>query len=130
MQKAEIQLKQFMSFLPRIGTSDLEKMMMRIKSVLEARKEPDPEAKEAMLLEKLYAHAFSKEKAEQYENLGLLRYERDLTSEEQKVFLNLINEELELQTERIKIIGELAELKGVSIKEMAGKLGIKPPASV
>lgn len=130
MQKAAFQIKQFMSFLPRIGTSDLEKMMLRIKSVLEARKEPDPEAKEAMLLEKLYAHAFSKEKAERYKNLGLLRYERELKKLEEQEFLALINEELELQTARIKIIGELAELKGLSIKEMAEKLGLKPPASV
>lgn len=54
----------------------------------------------------------------------------ELPADELKEYFELIAEEQEQQLSRILILGELAKLKGISIKEMTQQLGIKPLESV
>lgn len=130
MQKAQFEINQIKSLFPKFQTPELEDFLREIKRILKSREPLNKKQKEVQLIQKLNETALPKENLERYIFLHKKRKQSDLSEVELAEMSDLIDEELELQTKRVYILGELSELKGVPIIELAKQLGIKPPPSV
>lgn len=130
MQGAQIQVSQILSQLSKLDVASLEKVVREGLSIIKNKKEKDPEIKELKLLEKLNNTTLDKEKLARFVVLIEKRKEETISDEEFLELTELIKEDQVLHTKRINILGELAQLKGISIQSLAEKLELKPPPSV
>lgn len=123
--QAEIDAK---SFLSQFGTRELEEFLREIPGLLARRNVVDKKAKETALLRRLNEECALPEKHWlRFNALREKKEDTELTLRESKEFFRLIKEERQLQLKRILILGELAQLRGVTLDEIADELGIKSP---
>ncbi len=125
---ADIEVK---SFLSQLENDELELFMKEIKALLALRGTKDKKAKELELLHRLNeectlpdAHWL------RFEHLCKKRDAGTLNEEEKFELLDLIKEEEQLRLLRIQILGELAQLRGISLPQIAEELGINTPDHV
>jgi len=84
-------------------------------------------AKVAILLRQLNeAYILPEKDIERFYQLRQKRAVQELSKKELTELFRLIDEEEGLRIKRIKILGEIATLKGISITKLTKELGIKP----
>lgn len=129
MQKVQIQAEvDPKSMLSQLGTQELEAFMREIKGLLTRRRTKDTKAKEKALLQRLNEEcALPEAHWQQFRLLNEKMQAGDLTPTEKAAFFQLVKEEEKMRLLRIKLLGELAQLRGVSLPEIAEQLGIKAP---
>ena len=121
--KTEIDL---LAILPQLNTSDLEKYAKEIAKLLTQRKAKNKETKIAELLRKLNEECILPEgNLERFYELKSKREKEELSPKEEKLFFKLIKEEEKLRIKRIEILGEIAQLKNISLVKLNKELGIK-----
>lgn len=127
MQKVQVQAEiDVKSFLSQLGTSELEDFLRETAALLKRRKVGDKKAKEAALLRRLNEEcALPEAHWQRFRSLDVKRQSSELTAHESKELFQLIKEEEQLRLKRIQILGELAQIKGISLPEIAKELGIK-----
>lgn len=132
MQKIQIQTElDLQSLLQQLKTSELEAFSREIAMLLTQRKAKDTKIREAELLQKLNEECvLSSHQLQLFYFLSQKRKEKELPKKELKQLFQLIHEEEKLRLKRIKILGELAQLRNTSIDKLIIQLGIKPPQSV
>lgn len=102
--------------------------MREIKGLLTRRRTKDTKAKEKALLQRLNEEcALPEAHWQQFRLLNEKMQAGDLTPTEKAAFFQLVKEEEKMRLLRIKLLGELAQLRGVSLPEIAEQLGIKAP---
>ena len=122
--KTEIDL---LSILTQLDTSELETYAKEIANLLTQRKAKSKKAKITALLQQLNEDCILPEKdIERFYQLRQKRAAQELSKKELTELFRLIDEEEGLRIKRIKILGEIATLKGISISKLTKELGIKP----
>ena len=112
--------------LAQLDTSELEAYAAEIADLLRKRKNKNKKASIAELLKKLNEECILPEKdLNRFYQLREKRTQQELSDKELAELFQLIKEEETLRIERIKILGEIASLKGVSLAEINKELGIK-----
>jgi hypothetical protein len=122
---AEIDIK---SFLSQLEDNELEEFMREISALLVRRRTEDKKTKELALLRRLNEEcALPEAHWLRFESLSNKREAEELTPAEREELLQLIKEEEQLRLRRIQILGELAQLKGISLSRIAEELGVNSP---
>lgn len=122
--KTEIDL---LTILTQLDTSELETYAKEIAKLLTQRKAKSKKSKITALLKQLNKTCILSEKdLERFYQLRQKRIAQELSKKELTELFRLIEEEEGLRIKRIKILGEIATLKGISISKLTKELGIKP----
>ena len=118
----------FRDLLPQMDVQQLEAAMREIASILTRKKANDPDNKEKELLRELNEECvLSKEALERFHFLNKKREAKELPKKELDELFALIKEEEAMRLKRVKVLGELALLKGVPILQLTKDLGIASP---
>lgn len=126
MPKIQIQTEiDIQGLLDQMPTTDIEAFVQQASSVLLRRKAGEKNS-EPILLRRLNEECALSD--EHWRNYRKLLEKRQLTQSfspsEQEQFDALVREEEQIRLKRIKILGELAQLKGLTLEQMAAKLGL------
>lgn len=125
---ADIEVK---SFLSQLENDELELFMREIKALLARRSTNDQKARELELLRRLNEEcALPDAHWLRFEHLSNKRDAGTLNEKEKAELLDLIKEEEKLRLLRIQILGELAQLRGLSLPQITEELGINSPDHV
>lgn len=117
--------------LSQFKTSQLEAFLREISALIRRRKTTDKQALEATLLQRLNEECvLSPEHWAEFNQLIQKRESKHISDQELVRLELLIQEEERLRLKRIQILGELAELKEISLPQLTKELGIYPPKSV
>ena len=132
MGKVQIQTEiDIQKLLSQLETSQLEEFLREIRALITRRKSKDTQTLQLKLLQKLNEECVLTEShKEKFRQLTAKRETTELTANEQKELSKRIKEEESLRLKRINILGELAQLKGISLPELTKELGIYPSESV
>jgi len=83
------------------------------------------ESTEVELLQALNTCVFPNSELHQLLDLREKRKKQELPKQELDLLFDLIRKEEQLRLERINILGKLAQLRGISLPELANELGIQ-----
>lgn len=112
--------------LAQLETNELEDYAVEIANLLRQRKTENKEARIAELIKQLNEDCILAEKdLDRFHQLQIKRSQKELPEKELAELFKLISEEEALRIERVKILGEIAALKGVSLAQINQELGIK-----
>ena len=121
--KTEIDL---LPLLTQLDTNELEKFSREIAKLLSQRKSSNPQKRITDLIRRLNEECVLPEKdLERFYFLRKKREQGELPSKELKELFKLIQKEELLRIERIKILGEIAQLRGVTLNKLNKEFGIK-----
>ncbi|MFN0176632.1 MAG: hypothetical protein ACKVU0_18470 [Saprospiraceae bacterium] len=112
-------------FLSSLETDELETVVREASAMLTRRKTSNKKAREAFLLNRLNEECVLSEV--HWTSFWELTAKRDagqLSEKEQRELFQLIEEEEQMRTVRVKILGELSQLKGIPLTILAENLGI------
>lgn len=122
--KADIDVNHLLS---NLQTDELEMVIREASAMLTQRKTLDKKSQEALLLNRLSEECMLPDAHwTRFRELTAKRETGLLTEENQVELLQLIEAEEQIRLVRIKILGELAQLKGISLAELVKQLGIQP----
>lgn len=122
--KAEVDIE---SLLAQLDTDELEDFVREAAAVLTQRKSGDKKNKEVELLQRLNEEcALPEAHWNSFRELLIKRSAFKLSDEEAALLEYLIREEEALRLKRVQILGELAQLKGISLEKIVDELGIHP----
>lgn len=128
MQKIQIQAEvDVKSLIAQMATDDLEDFVQKASAVLTQRKTTNIKARETALLQLLNEECTLPERHwSRFRELTQKRALEPLSEEEEAQLQSLIREEELLRVKRIKILGELSQLKGVTLQKIMEELDIRP----
>ncbi len=121
------ELEQFLqSYAQRVGIS-VETLLARtiVERWEEVRRAPGLPHRESELLLRLQT-LFPPEQTQAYRTLCDRSDAQTLTEVEREQFLALLGQRDHQNAERLEIAAELAQLRGLSLREMMAQLGIRP----
>lgn len=126
MQKIQVHTEiDIKAFVAQLGDKELKAFLQEISALLTRRNVPNRKAREAELLLQLNEECtLPREHWEQFHALTAKQEEGVLSSSEQAALLELSKAEERLRLQRIQILGELAQLRGITLLEVAEELGI------
>ncbi len=129
MQKVQVQAEiDLKSILSKLGTQELEEFLREIKGTLTRRRTKDVKSKEKALLQRLNEEcALPEAHWLQFRALSDKMKTSELSTAEQEAWFQLVKEEEKMRLHRINILGELAQLRGVTLPVIAAQLGIQAP---
>lgn len=126
MPKIQIQTEiDFQGLLDQMPTTDIEAFVQEASSVLVRRKAGEKNREHNLLRRLNEECALPDEHWRQYrELLEKRQITQSFSPSEQEQFDVLVREEEQMRLKRIKILGELAQLKGLTLDQIAAKLGL------
>ena len=128
LPKAEINIPYFLS---QFKTNELEEFMREIAALIKSRKTKNKKAREVELLQTLNEDCvLPQAHLERFLFLKKKRENNELPKEELEELFKFIEEEETLRLKRIHILGEIADLRSVSILKVTKDLGIQPTQNV
>lgn len=128
MSKLQVQAEiDFHSVINKLTLSELENMMHEISATITRKKAVDKPSREAYLLRTLNEECVLPEKhLKKFKALKNRQETGDFDAVAQKELAKLIKEEEKLRLKRIKLLGEIAQLRGVNLQQLVKDLGLKP----
>lgn len=112
-------------FLAALKTDELEMVVREASALLTRRKTPDKKARETHLMSRLNTECvLSEAHWAKFRDLTKKQNTGQLTEKERGELFQLIEEEEKMRVVRVKIMGELAQLKGIPLPVLAQQLGI------
>lgn len=114
------------AFLAQFDTNELEAFKVEVEADIKRRKTSDKKIREVVLLQALNDCVLPEDNLKRALHLNQKRKENQLTDNELENFMKLAQEEEVLRLKRIRILGELAQLKNISLPQLTEELGIKP----
>ena len=112
--------------LAQLETNELEAYAAEIADLLRQRKTKNKDARIAELIKQLNEDCVLSEKdLDRFHQLQTKRAQKELPEKELAELFQLISAEEALRIKRVKILGEIASLKGVSLAQINQELGIK-----
>ena len=113
----------------QLSTPDLEAFASQVLSLKTGRKTPDLRLKEIELLKKIN-EPISAELKSRFDVLTVKMRAGTLTDPEYQELLSLSDAIEGFDLNRVTLFSELAQLQGISMRELMGQLGMKPPFDV
>lgn len=114
------------TFLAQFNTDELEAFKVEVEADIKRRKTNDKEVREVVLLEALNDCVLPEGNLKKALHLNKKRKQNQLNDNELEDFLALAQEEETLRLKRVRILGELAQIKNMSLPQLTEALGIKP----
>lgn len=122
--KADIDVNHLLS---NLKTDELEMVIREASAMLTQRKTHDIKTQEALLFNRLNEEFILPDNYwTRFRELISKRDNGQLTEPELSELLHLIEQEEQMRLNRLKILGELSQLKGISLPELIKQLGIQP----
>jgi len=122
-----IDTKVFLSIAERIKTDELEMFVRALNSIIASRKTKDASYRQRELLRLINQTALPKENWERYLELAEKLDSETISESERLEFLQLVAEEEALRNERVGLLIELSQLKGITLSALMEELGLYPP---
>ncbi len=113
----------------KLSTADLEVFASHVLSLKARRKTPDIKDKEVELLAKINK-PLSPEIKSRFNILTAKMREGTITETEHQELLALSDEIEGFDLNRVTLLSELAQLRGIPLRELMDKLGMKPAFDV
>lgn len=124
--KSEIDAKTLLAGVANLKLKELEEFMRELSGIVIRKKSKSKKYQEAALLNKHNQTILEKNKRNRYAELYEKLEADSITEEERKEFLGLTKEEEALRNERVKLLIQLSQLKGVPFNQLLKNLGLKP----
>jgi hypothetical protein len=130
MQTAEFNTlsspNRLLEFVERMSLPDLDRFLWQVIILRSRRRVPHLSAKESKLLLQINK-GLPVSVQTKLNHLVAKRRAGTLTADEHNVLLGLIDKLENAEAQRVKALGELAHLRGVSVKTLMKQLGIRAP---
>lgn len=126
-KSSEINIKTYIQSFTQFKIKQLEAIIKELNLLLYRKKRKNDNYDERLLISKLNKTVLSKEKRALYRLYSQKVEEETITSEEQLVFDNLLDEAELLRNERVRILIDLAQIRSVSLPTLMKDLGLNPP---
>jgi hypothetical protein len=125
--KTELPFEELLKAVEQLSLPDLEKLMAQVIALQAQRKAPYLTKIETELLLKIN-QGLPPDVQTRFDTLVAKRQAETLTSEEHQELLNLTDQLEKADTQRVKYMAELAQLRGISLSTLLKDLGLRPPA--
>lgn len=122
----KLEVDELLQGLSDMDLDSLEKFSEALNHIIARRKSPHPSEKELELLDKVY-QPFSSVAQQRYDELYQKLEEENISPEEYKALLELIEQAEKHNAEWLEALAGLAALRGVSVEELKQGLGIENP---
>ena len=122
-----IDTKVFLSIAENIKTDELERFVRELNSIISNRKVNDAAYRQRELLRLINRTVLPKDKWERYLELVEKLDAESIDESERQEFLQLVAKEEELRNERVGLLIELSQLKGITLLALMEELGLYPP---
>jgi hypothetical protein len=127
--EAKITTEDLIKAIEQLESTEVEKLTRRLLLLQARRRAVNLSEREAQLLREIY-----REKRpgfqEQFDLLNAKRRSFILTPEEQEELLHLVDESEAFTVRRLEALGELAQLRQVTVPVLMKQLGLKVPPVV
>ena len=127
--QAKMTAEDLIAAIEQLETSEAEKITRRLLSTQARRRVSHLPGREAELLRQIYQEkrpGFQ----ERFDLLSAKRRSFTLTSEEQEELLHLVDESEAFSVRRLEALGELAQLRQLTLSALMKQLGLKAPPVV
>ena len=124
--QATLTTEDLMAALEQLEPAEAEKVARRLLHLQARRRAPDVSAREAELLREIYRQkrpGFQ----DRFDQLNAKRRAFALNSEEQEELLHLVEESESFTVRRLEVLGELAQLRQMTLSALMRQLGLKAP---
>jgi len=125
--QSELDLEEVLNGLARLSTRELEQFVERVLSLQAHRRAPALPKKEAALLQKINNGVTSAVR-ERYRELNAKLLAEAITEEERTEFLAIVDQIEVADAERLQALIDLAQVRGLTVDQLMGQLGIRRPA--
>ena len=119
----EVTTENLLNAVAQMPESEFNRFVEKAKKLRYKEQKISP--KEADLLHRINT-VYSAEKRQRYNELYARFQQDDLTAKEYKALLKLSDEFEMLNAKRLEYLGELAKIRGQSLKDVIKDLGMKP----
>jgi hypothetical protein len=123
--RTQVSLYDLLSGVAQLDTPELERFVSQVLALRAKRLAPTLSKQEAELLLKINQH-WPVELQRRYDELTLKRQAETLTPDERMELLALITQTEQADADRAQAIGNLAQLRSVSVLQLMQDLGIRP----
>ena len=125
MQKIQVQTEiNIDNIISQLTINELKTFHQKVSMAISQHNMINGEYKETELLQQLQEITLPEEELHQFEILLEKRDQKELTKQEQDRLLELIKQEEVLRHERIKILGELSQIRSISLQDLMNQLGM------
>ena len=123
--QSEIPLETLLHGVAQLDTNHLEQFTRQVLALRAQRHAPHLPQREVELLQQINEGLPSPVQS-RLQELVRQRQEGELTAEAQQELIDLTTEVEERDAQRLALLGELAQLRGVSLREVMAQLGLRP----
>jgi len=127
--QARMTTEDLIAAIEQLEPVEAEKITRRLLSAQARRRFPHLPEREAELLREIY-RAKRPGFQERFDLLSAKRHAFTLTSEEQEELLRLVDESEAFTVRRLEALGELAQLRQLTLPALMKQLGLKAPPVV
>lgn len=122
----ELDVDIFLNSIAQLDTDELESLSNKVMALRAKRKTPNLSLQETQLLKQIN-HGITDDQRMRYNFLNEKLHEGNITEDEHKEFLNLV-EQIELaDAQRIHALIQLAQIRNISVEELMQQLQILRP---
>lgn len=121
--KMEVSLPVLLKGVEQLSTPELENFVAEVLSIQAKRRAPSLPKEEAVLLQKINQD-LPVATQQRFDYLNERRRDETLTDEEHQELLALIEQIEESDVQRVKYLGQLAQLRNVSLAVLMKQLGL------
>lgn len=125
--RSQVSLTELLQGVSQLDTRELDDFVSQVLTLRARRIAPSLAAEEARLLETVNRRLPTAAQ-QRFEELSVKRSEETLTAEEHRELLDLIDRIENADAERVRALTSLAQVRGVSVRELMNQLGILPTA--
>jgi hypothetical protein len=121
----KVEIEEILAGVSHLNTEELEKFVEQVLALRAKRISPSLSKEEAILL-KMINRGLPPEKRKRFALLETKRSSGSLTEEEHQELIALSDQLEQLNVDRVQYLGQLASLRGVSVRALMKQLGIRP----
>lgn len=121
---AQLSIEELLRAIGKLSQLELDQFMQRAMALRAQRQSPSLLRTEAELLQRIN-RALPREIQRRYDTLSEKRKAETLTPQEYEELLTLTNQVEAFEAQRVAYLGELAQLRQVSLSELLGQLKIR-----
>ena len=120
----EVDTRTLLSRIAHLGIKELEEFAPDLNQLIAGKKSSDRQKQEKKLLEQLNEYVLTSEEIKKLQDLSVKIEEHTITEAERNEHLALALREEKLRNERVKIMLQIAEIRGCELVDVMKDLGL------
>ena len=120
----EVDTRTLLSRIAHLGIKELEEFAADLNQLIAGKKSSDRQKQEKKLLEQLNEYVLTSEEIKKLQDLSVKIEEHTITEAERNEHLALALREEKLRNERVKIMLQIAEIRGCELVDVMKDLGL------